>query len=292
MASCRSLVFTAGGKTQEAKDADTQVVSALLGNNSGSLTINAAGTSAIFQIAATTYLTVSTTAITAANGAVFTGDGSGLTTLNASNLSSGTVPIARVPTGTTSSTVPFGNDSRFPPAPSTLGRILYDTGSAWAALAAGSGFLVSSGGAPSWGSGPIIGGLTLWATPVAGEMGYQTSTALTLAKTNATAAATLPGVVGVYQGTANSVTPLIDGEPIGVLFDSALNSGGIGAPAVGQDVWASDTTAGRATNNPPTASTHVVMYLGTIKDLNGGYDNALGNILNIWPRVGQPVARA
>ena len=43
-----------------------------------------------------TRMTISTTAITAAGGAVWTGDGSGLTTLNASNLSSGTVPAARL----------------------------------------------------------------------------------------------------------------------------------------------------------------------------------------------------
>lgn len=39
----------------------------------------------------------------------FSGNGSALTNLNASKLSSGTVPIARIPTGTTSSTVALGN---------------------------------------------------------------------------------------------------------------------------------------------------------------------------------------
>ncbi len=39
----------------------------------------------------------------------FAGNGSALTSLNASNLGSGTVPIARIPTGTTSSTVALGN---------------------------------------------------------------------------------------------------------------------------------------------------------------------------------------
>jgi predicted acyltransferase (DUF342 family) len=46
----------------------------------------------------------------------FTGDGSGLTTLNGSNISSGTVPFARLPTGTTSSRVAVGNhthDTRY-----------------------------------------------------------------------------------------------------------------------------------------------------------------------------------
>lgn len=39
----------------------------------------------------------------------FSGGGSGITGLNADNLSSGTVPFARLPTGTTSSTVAVGN---------------------------------------------------------------------------------------------------------------------------------------------------------------------------------------
>ena len=39
----------------------------------------------------------------------FAGSGASLTSLNASNLSSGTVPIARIPTGTTSTTVALGN---------------------------------------------------------------------------------------------------------------------------------------------------------------------------------------
>lgn len=43
------------------------------------------------------------------NSGALWGDGSGLTSLNASNLASGTVPIARIPTGTTSATVSLGN---------------------------------------------------------------------------------------------------------------------------------------------------------------------------------------
>lgn len=39
----------------------------------------------------------------------FSGNGSALTSLNASNLTSGTVPLARIPTGTTSSTVALGD---------------------------------------------------------------------------------------------------------------------------------------------------------------------------------------
>lgn len=43
------------------------------------------------------------------NASWFSGSGSGLTSINASNLTSGTVPIARIPTGASSSTVALGN---------------------------------------------------------------------------------------------------------------------------------------------------------------------------------------
>lgn len=528
MATARSLVFTAGGLTQEAKDADTQLVSAILGNNSGSFTLNAAGTSLLLKVGGTTYLTVSSAAITAASGTVFSGDGSDLTNISNSSLNSGidaikissglisntefdyldgvTSPIqnqldglgtivnllvndgytlflsrtasdivtyetlrsepasglekidtvtvtsgggpvllgayatdpgvpgvgtlpsgmwgfrefasvsntsgtstilvrvysrntlgtetllfestspaitstsptlyywiytqnvdvaldptdrivikfygkttsvssrnishyyegsthaswlstpmpapipvsgaqaqivatpasqtgpvalrslttAYLPIGNTGSTVPLGNDARFNPSPSAAGRIIYDSGSAWQALAAGAAgqILQANGaGAPSWVDGQTTSGQTLWSTPASGEIGYQTSTAGTLAKCNATAIATCPNAVCVYQGTASTVTPLKDGQPIGILFESGLNSGGTGAPAAGQSVFVSAGTAGRATNNAPTGSGNVVLYLGEIKDLNGGYDNTLGSILNVWPRVGQPIVR-
>ena len=60
MATARSLVFTAAGKSQEAKDADTQTVSGTIQNGSGSLTINAAATSAIVQVGGSPVLTIAT----------------------------------------------------------------------------------------------------------------------------------------------------------------------------------------------------------------------------------------
>ena len=68
----------------------------------------------------------------------------------------GNVPFAAIPTGTSSSTVTVGNDSRLPPTPTAGGKILYDTGSAYAESAAGtsgSTILVSGGtGSPTWGT--------------------------------------------------------------------------------------------------------------------------------------------
>ena len=82
-------------------------------------------------------------------------NGSSIGFLNASNLSSGTVPIARIPTGTSSSTVALGNDTRLNPTPSGAGKLAYDTGSAYAALSAGTaGQVLTAAGAsaPTWAS--------------------------------------------------------------------------------------------------------------------------------------------
>lgn len=55
--------------------------------------------------------------------------------------------------GTGSGTICQGNDTRLPPAPSAAGKTIYDTGSAYAALAAGSvgqGLRANGAAAPSW----------------------------------------------------------------------------------------------------------------------------------------------
>jgi hypothetical protein len=56
--------------------------------------------------------------------------------------------------GTSSGKVTQGNDSRLPPAPSTAGSLVYDTGSAYAELALGTtGYVLRAGAsAPVWGS--------------------------------------------------------------------------------------------------------------------------------------------
>lgn len=82
-------------------------------------------------------------------------NGSSIAFLNATNLSSGTVPIARIPTGSTSSTVTIGNDTRLNPAPSGAGKMTYDTGAAYAAITAGTSSQVLVGGsAPAFGAVP------------------------------------------------------------------------------------------------------------------------------------------
>ena len=73
----------------------------------------------------------------------------------ASEVNSGQLAIAQIPTGNTSSTVTVGNDSRLPPTPSSAGGMYYDTASAIAELAAGTTSQVLIGGTtPSFGSVP------------------------------------------------------------------------------------------------------------------------------------------
>lgn len=272
MASLRGLVLTAGGRTQEAINGDTFVVSNILQNGSGTFSITAQATQLNLQVGGTSYVTITSSAISAANGSVFTGSGAGLNSIPAGTALTGQVPVANGGTG-----VATASANTFFAGPTSGGA------------AAPSFRAITNADLPT--GGPVIGGLTLWATPAAGELGYQTSTTNTLALANAAAASTAPGVVGYYDGTANSVTALVSGAPSSVLFVSGLNGGATGAPAAGQDVFLSDATGGRATNNAPTASGHIVLFLGTLKDPTG-YDNTNGSRLSIWPRVGQPIARA
>lgn len=102
-------------------------------------------------------------------------NGSALTTLNASNLSSGTVAIARIPTGTSSSTVTIGNDSRLPPTPTGAGKLLYDNGTAYVENTAGTSSQVLIGGtAPAFGNVPAAAipatTVTAAAYPTAGSI--------------------------------------------------------------------------------------------------------------------------
>lgn len=63
MATTRTLVFTSSAVTEEAKDADTQITSGTMKNNSGSYIIDAAETSLIFQVGGSTLLTVAPAAV-------------------------------------------------------------------------------------------------------------------------------------------------------------------------------------------------------------------------------------
>ena len=88
---------------------------------------------------------------TAANSYVarILGAGTGTTVTNGAGTAGN--PSVNVTYGTGSSTATQGNDTRLSPAPSGAGKIVYDTGSAYAAAAAGTSTTVLHGGtAPSF----------------------------------------------------------------------------------------------------------------------------------------------
>lgn len=123
--------------------------------------------------------------------------------------------------GTTSNKTAQGNDSRFNPAPSSAGRVLYDSGTAWTALAAGTaGQLLRGGSAPAWttaltngqiligstGSSPVAAAITgsggITATSGAGSITLGSSAGGDLAGTLASA------TVGALQGrTVSNAAP-------------------------------------------------------------------------------------
>lgn len=78
-----------------AGSSDVLVGSTIQSHASTALTLNAASTNVLLKVGGTSYLTVSSSAVAAANGAVFSGSGSSLTSLSASNISSGTLAEAR-----------------------------------------------------------------------------------------------------------------------------------------------------------------------------------------------------
>ncbi len=95
-----------------------------------------------------------------------TGDASGLNNIPSAQLT-GTIAIARIPTGTSSSTVTIGNDTRLNPTPSGAGKMAYDTGSGYSALVAGtSGQVLHGGSAPAFS--------TIAATDISGALAAST----------------------------------------------------------------------------------------------------------------------
>lgn len=236
-----------------------------------------------------------------------TTDGSALTTLNASNLASGTVDIARIPTGTSASTVTIGNDARLNPAPSAAGKVPFDTGAGYNATAAGTSVQVLHGGATpgfsavdltadvvnvlpvaNGGTGSSAGttssvltGLTLFATPVAGEIGYASSNN-TVSRAIATSLAA-SRAVGVYAGTANTLS---QGPRVGILLEAGLNAGT--PPAAGQPIFVSASVAGRGTNVAPSTATQVEAQVAILLDATG-YNNATGSVQDCVWQVTSPI---
>lgn len=115
----------------------------------------------------------------------------------------------------------------------------------------------------------VYPGLTLWATPVVGEVGY-ISANVTAAKARANSTTTARAV-GVYNGVAGTLTI---GGATSVFLQSGLNAGT--APAAGQVVFVSPTTAGQWTNVAPNTAGQQEVTFAVLVNVTG-YDNTNGS---------------
>ena len=125
------------------------------------------------------------------------------------------------------------------------------------------------------GSTPLIrvSSLTLFSTPVSGEIGY-ISANNTAARAKADDPATA-GAIGVYDGTASSL--VVSGK-VSILLDASLTL------SAGDIIYLSKDTAGRGTNVAPSTSGQVSIALGRLLDTtsyNSGAGSAQPCILNI-----------
>lgn len=121
----------------------------------------------------------------------------------------------------------------------------------------------------------VLTGLTLFATPVAGEIGYASGNN-TVARAIATSLAA-SRAVGVYTGTANTLST---GPRVGILLEAGLNAGT--PPAAGQPIFVSASVAGRGTNVAPSAVGQAEAQVAILLDATG-YNNATGSVQDcVW----------
>lgn len=98
---------------------------------------------------------------------IIVGDGSGLVNLSAGNLSSGTIPLDRIPTGTTSTTVALGDHTH------TLS--ITSGGNNATALSAGSTYTLTAGGKSLVFTLPSDENDNTWQANTSSQNGYVTS---------------------------------------------------------------------------------------------------------------------
>ncbi len=189
------------------------------------------------------------------------------------NLSANTFSVLY---GSAAATAVQGNDSRVPPAPGAAGRILYSSGSAWAALSPGTDgqVLMLSGGVPSWGTGSVSAPLSL---SIAGA----TATSAAIIGTNTATGSGVRGVgvdatgVGVYgQGMFGIHGVARVGGGAGVYGDGdAFNTYG---------VWG-NTDAGSADGRAGVYGSHI-NGTGTGYGVHGYSDSSQGT--GVWGEGG------
>lgn len=122
-----------------------------------------------------------------------------------------------------------------------------------------------------------VSGLTLFATPLAGEVGY-ISANNTAARARANVAGT-SGAVGVYNSVSGAL--VVSGK-VSILLEPSLTL------SAGDKIYLSVSTAGRATNVEPSGSGETSLILGRLLDTtsyNGSVGSAQPCILNIQTPV-------
>lgn len=127
----------------------------------------------------------------------------------------------------------------------------------------------------------VLTGLTLFAAPVAGEIGYASGNN-TVSRAIATSLAA-SRAVGVYTGTANTLST---GPRVGILLEAGLNAGT--PPAAGQPIFISASTGGRGTNVAPSTATQVEARVAILLDATG-YNNATGSVQDCAWQVTAPI---
>lgn len=109
-------------------------------------------------------------------------------------------------------------------------------------------------------------GLSLWTTPVNGEVGYLSGNS-SLGRAIATSLTTSQ-VWGVYNGTSGSV--VVNGV-VGILLEPGLTLN------PNDRIYLSRTMAGRGTNVEPSTSGSISVFLGNLKSTTG-YNSGSGSV--------------
>lgn len=116
-----------------------------------------------------------------------------------------------------------------------------------------------------------ITGLTLFSTPVTGELGYFSGNN-TVSRAIATAMST-SRAIGAYAGTSGALSA---GPRVSILLDAGLTV------AAGQPIYVSAATAGRGTNVAPNTATQVEAQVAILADASG-YSSGAGSAQScIW----------
>lgn len=230
--------------------------------------------------------TVNSKGLLTASGS--TTDGSNLTSLNASNITSGTLGIGRIPTGSSSSTVTVGNDTRLNPAPSGAGKLIYDTGSAYAETAAGTSTQVLHGaaGSPTWGAVSLTADVT--GTLPIGNIPTGTSSS-TVTIGNDTRLSPAPSGAGkMIYDTGTAYSALTAGTTSQVLIGGTTPSFGNVPSAALTSVPAGNLTGTVPIGTIPTGTSSSTVTIGNDSRLNPAPSGAGGTLYDngsAWTRL-------